>query len=338
MFSVRETPWHGLGAVLDEPPATVGEAIDASGLGWSVAKEPIAVDRGGQSDRDWWLPRCEEIPGFYATVRQDTREVLGIVGERYRLVQNHEAFAFIDQLLGSSIHFETAGSLHGGRRVWVLATLPEHVEVGGDDVRPYVLLMNSHDGSTAVIAATTPIRVVCQNTLNWGLANARQKFSIRHTEAVTQRVHEARRVLDLSINYYEQFKRFGDQLASERCTERQLRVVLDELYPSGTSHSASGRLEVGGGERDRGVRRLAAPAALERPALRPRARRWTREDPRPAARRRCLTRQGPAGSELTGPAMTERWKSPAYSPTMEDQGVGPRGRFPPWSVCNGYPN
>ncbi len=241
MFSVRETPWHGLGAVLDKPPATVAEAIEASGLGWSVAKEPIAVDRGEKPAADWWVPRCEEIPGFYATVRQDTREVLGIVGERYRLVQNHEAFTFIDQLLGSSINFETAGSLHGGRRVWVLATLPDHVEVGGDDVRPYVLLMNSHDGSTAVIAATTPIRVVCQNTLNWGLANARQKFSIRHTEAVTQRVHEARRVLDLSINYYEQFKRFGDQLASERCTERQLRTVLDELYPSGTSDSASDR-------------------------------------------------------------------------------------------------
>ena len=82
------------------------------------------------------------------------------------------------------MHFETAGSLHGGRRVWVLAQLPEHIEVGGDPVRPYVLLMNSHDGSTAVIAASTPIRVVCQNTLNWGLERARQKYSIRHTEKI----------------------------------------------------------------------------------------------------------------------------------------------------------
>ncbi len=105
----------------------------------------------------------------------------------------------------------------------------------------YVLLMNSHDGSTAVVAATTSVRVVCQNTLNWGLQNARQKFSIRHAEAVTQRVHEARRVLDLSIDYYEQFKRFGDQLASERCTERQLQAVLEELYPSGTGDSLSAR-------------------------------------------------------------------------------------------------
>jgi hypothetical protein len=95
MFSVRVTPWHGLGAVLDQAPATIAEAIEASGLGWSVAKEPIAVDRG-ETVADWSAPRCEEIPGFYATVRQDTREVLGIVGERYRIVQNHEAFAFVD--------------------------------------------------------------------------------------------------------------------------------------------------------------------------------------------------------------------------------------------------
>jgi len=144
MFSVRDTPWHGLGAVLERPPATISEAIEASGLAWGVAREPIAVDRGyAATVDDWWEPRCEEIPGYYATVRQDTRTVLGIVGERYRIVQNEEAFQFVDRLLGSALHFETAGSLHGGRRVWVLATLPDHVEVGGDAVRPYVLLMNS---------------------------------------------------------------------------------------------------------------------------------------------------------------------------------------------------
>jgi phage/plasmid-like protein (TIGR03299 family) len=234
MFSVRETPWHGLGAVLDEPPATIAEAIEASGLGWRVEREPIAVDRGDAATvDDWWKPRCEEIPGYYATVRQDSRTVLGIVGERYRIVQNDEAFQFVDQLLGSSLHFDTAGSLGGGRRVWVLATLPDYVVVGGDAVRPYVLLMNSHDGSTAVIAATTPVRVVCQNTLNWGLVRARQKFSIRHTDQISRRVHEARRVLDLSIDYYEQFRVTGNVLASKSCSERQLRRVLDELYPSG---------------------------------------------------------------------------------------------------------
>jgi phage/plasmid-like protein (TIGR03299 family) len=170
MFSVRKAPWHGLGVVL------VAEAIEASGLGWSVAKERIAVDRGDEPDDDWLLPRWEQIPGYYATVRQDTREVLGIVGERYRIVQNHDAFAFIDQLLGSSIHFETAGSLHGGR-VWVLATLPDHVEVGGDAVRPCVLLMNSHDGSTAVIAATTRRSVSSVRTPSTGVSGAHGRSS-----------------------------------------------------------------------------------------------------------------------------------------------------------------
>lgn len=227
MFSVREVPWHGLGAVLDRAPSTVAQAIHESGLGWTVQKKEIAL---AQLDAAPVPP----IPGYFATVREDTSTVLGIVGERYRIVQNAEAFSFVDQLLGSSIHFETAGSLHGGRRVWVLATLPDHIEVGGDPVRPYVLLLNSHDGSTAVVAATTPVRVVCQNTLNWGLRQARQKFSIRHTDAVAHRVHEARRVLDLSIDYYRQFKQLGDRLASERCTEQQLKRVLGELYPTGT--------------------------------------------------------------------------------------------------------
>jgi phage/plasmid-like protein (TIGR03299 family) len=132
MFSVREVPWHGLGVVLDRPPATIAEAMEVSGLGWRVEREPIAVDRGpAVSAGSVWDARFEEIPGYYATVRQDNGAVLGIVGERYPIVQNDEAFAFVDQLLGSSLHFETAGSLNAGRRVWVLATLPEHVMVGG---------------------------------------------------------------------------------------------------------------------------------------------------------------------------------------------------------------
>jgi phage/plasmid-like protein (TIGR03299 family) len=235
LFSVREAPWHGLGVVLDQPPATIAEAVELSSLGWRVEREPIAVDRGDVAMVDSiWDPRCEEIPGWWANVRQDTRAVLGIVGERYRIVQNVDAFAFIDQLLGSSMQFETAGSLHGGRRVWVLARLPEHIEVGGDPVRPYVLLMNGHDGSTAVVVASTPVRVVCQNTMTLALDRARRRYSIRHTEKVREHVHQARRVLELSVDYYRQFKALGDRLASERCTEGQLRRVLELLYPSGT--------------------------------------------------------------------------------------------------------
>lgn len=117
MFSVRKEPWHGLGAVLDQPPTTIAEAIELSRLEWRVEREPIAVDRGDAATvDDWWEPRCQEIPGFWANVRQDTRQVLGIVGDRYRIVQNIEAFEFVDQLIGSAMHFESAGSLHGVAR------------------------------------------------------------------------------------------------------------------------------------------------------------------------------------------------------------------------------
>ena len=86
MFSVRETPWHGLGAVLAQPPMTIAEAIERSGLGWRVEREPIAIDRGDAATaNESWLPRYEEIRGWWANVRQDTRQVLGIVGDRYRI-------------------------------------------------------------------------------------------------------------------------------------------------------------------------------------------------------------------------------------------------------------
>jgi hypothetical protein len=85
------------------------------------------------------------------------------------------------------------------------------------------------------------VRVVCQNTLNWGLARAHRRYSIRHTDKIREHVHEARRVLDLSVDYYQQFKHTGDQLAGERMSEVQLRRVLDGLYPSGTEDAASDR-------------------------------------------------------------------------------------------------
>ena len=211
MFSVRETPWHGLGAILER--AAVDDRRSDPSLLDRLAGRQVRADRGRPGLRP---PSPSMIGGSRgarrspATTRPSAKTpgtVLGIVGERYRIVQNEEAFQFVDQLLGSQLHFETAGSLHGGRRVWVLATLPDYVQVGGDAVRPYVLLMNSHDGSTAVIAATTPVRVVCQNTLNWGLlSGAAAVLDPPHRTDQPPRMHEARRILELSIDYYEQFR------------------------------------------------------------------------------------------------------------------------------------
>jgi len=124
MMSVRRTPWHRLGVVLDQRPATLAEALEASGLTWPVTKEPVHRSGG------------ERIDGFHATVREDTGRVLGIVGADYVVVQNQQCFAFLANLLGSELIFETAGSLWGGRQVFITAELPDHITVGGDDVRP----------------------------------------------------------------------------------------------------------------------------------------------------------------------------------------------------------
>ena len=140
------------------------------------------------------------------------------------------------------MHFETAGSLHGGRRVWVLAKLPEHIEVGGDPVRPYVLLMNSHDGSTAVVAASTPIRVVCQNTLNWGLrAGSPEVLDPSHREDPRARPPGPPRArpLDRLLPAVQTRRRPARDRAIHR--DPATLAYSTQLYPSGTDDTASDR-------------------------------------------------------------------------------------------------
>jgi phage/plasmid-like protein (TIGR03299 family) len=181
----------------------------------------------------------ELIParGFKANLREDTGEVLGIVSDEYEVVDNRDAFRFLDALIGSELHFETAGSLWGGRRVWVLARLPEYVELGGDLSATYVYVANSHDGSMAATAAVTPIRIRCANTLGAALrqaehgANAQRTFRFRHTGNLQTKFAEARKVLGMTIDYEKQFKALADRLALDPISETALeRRVLRHLW------------------------------------------------------------------------------------------------------------
>src|SRR4051794_9774101 len=160
MMSVRRVPWHRLGVVLDERPRTLAAALEAAGLTWTVAKEPL-YRAGGQP-----------VAGHHATVREDTDQVLGVVSGDYVVVQNSECFAFLENLLGSELIFETAGSLWAGRQVFITAQLPDHVTVGGDEVRPYVVLSAWHTGTGAIRAMTTPVRAVCANTVRAALGGS----------------------------------------------------------------------------------------------------------------------------------------------------------------------
>jgi phage/plasmid-like protein (TIGR03299 family) len=152
-------------------------------------------------------------------------------------VENVDAFRFLDALIGSEMHFETAGSLWGGRRVWVLARLPEYVELGGDLSATYIYVANSHDGSMAVTAAVTPIRIVCANTLGAALRQAehgvaaQRTFRFRHTGDLQAKFVEARQVLGMTIDYQKQFKELADRLALEPISALSLeRSVLRHLW------------------------------------------------------------------------------------------------------------
>ena len=111
MFYTREKPWHGVGPRVEEAPASA-DALRLAGLDWQVIQEPIFTDNE------------ELISGYKANVRDSDRKVLGVVSDRYKIVQNQEAFSFTDTLLGNGVRYETAGSLQEGRKVWLLARLP----------------------------------------------------------------------------------------------------------------------------------------------------------------------------------------------------------------------
>ena len=182
---------------------------------------------------------AELIPAraFKANLREDTGAVLGIVSDEYEVVDNRDAFRFLDALIGSELHFETAGSLWGGRRVWCLARLPEYIEFAGDPSATYIYVANSHDGSMAVTAAVTPIRIVCANTLGAALrqaehgANAQRTFRFRHTGNLQTKFAEARQVLGMTIDYQRQFKALADRLALEPMSQAALEHrVLRHLW------------------------------------------------------------------------------------------------------------
>jgi phage/plasmid-like protein (TIGR03299 family) len=165
-----EVPWHGLGVSVSHL-MTSEEALREANLNWSVNLEPVFLASG------------VEVPKTFAVVREDTQRALGIVGSRYTPLQNSDAFAFADALLPEGEgRYETAGSLNGGERVWMLAKVHEGEVVPGDLTQDYLLLTNRHDGLGPFQVLLTSVRVVCNNTLTRALnSKAAQAISFRHT-------------------------------------------------------------------------------------------------------------------------------------------------------------
>lgn len=218
MFYTREKPWHGLGVRVEDAPGSK-EALAAAGLDWRVIQKRM-VTRDG-------IP----IPGFQANLRETDNQVLGVVTDRYQVVQNEDAFAFTDELLGEGITYETAGSLQNGRRTWILAKLPQRYIISGDEITPYLVFMNSHDGSGAIKAAMTPVRVVCMNTLNLALATAKRSWSTNHVGDIRGKMEDARHTLLYADRYMAELGKAVDQLNRQKLSDRQVSEYIDALFP-----------------------------------------------------------------------------------------------------------
>ena len=218
MFYVREKPWHGLGTQVKEAP-TSSEALIYAGLNWQVTQEDVYTENG------------RKIFGYKVNTRSTDETALGIVSDRYKVVQNEDAFRFTDDLLGEGVVYETAGALQGGRKVWILARMPEKYIIAGDEITPYMVVMNSHDGSSGIKVAMTPIRVVCQNTLNLALNTAKRIWATKHTENVMSRVYEAKETLSLAGQYMGELGRGIDELSQIKLPDRKVLEFMQEFFP-----------------------------------------------------------------------------------------------------------
>lgn len=221
MFYVGETPWHGLGVSLNEAPS-ISEAINAAGLNWHVGLRDLFTTDGVRVSHR-------------ATVRDTDGSILGVVGPRYQPLQNADALDWFQPFVDSgeaSLH--TAGSLDGGKKVWVLAQLNRDpsVIVPGDEVRKFILLSNSHDGTTAVRPGFTPIRVVCANTLAAAHCSTASKLiRVRHTSKIASNLEKVREIMNAANADFEatadMFRHLASKAFNQADVRRYVKVLLD---------------------------------------------------------------------------------------------------------------
>lgn len=231
-FSVKEKPWHGLGQIVKQCP-TSAEAIKYAGLNYNVIKSPLYTKGSGiiENDNGIEIGGSEiEVPDYFANVRSDNNTVLGVVGKDYHIIQNREAFNFFDSIVGGGdgILYETAGALGNGERIFITAKLPDYIRVGnGDDVtEKYIFLTTSHDGSGSITAAFTPIRIVCQNTLNASLRNMSNVVRIKHTAGAKQRLEDAHKVMGLANTLSSQLENIFNYWTKVKVTDHEVRKLI----------------------------------------------------------------------------------------------------------------
>jgi phage/plasmid-like protein (TIGR03299 family) len=236
-FSVKEKAWHGLGQIVEGYP-TSAEAIKHAGLNYTVEKRKLFTydneNQNNDSDIDIIIPEIE-VPNFYATLRTDTEQVLGVVGKDYEVVQNRDAFTFFDSIVGGEgIMYETAGALGKGERIFITSKLPNYIKVGKDDlIEKYLFLTTSHDGYGSITAAFTPIRIVCNHTLNAALRNHSNSIKIRHTANAKERLEQAHHLMGISNNLSSELETIFNNWTKVHITDAEVkRLIQLALVPN----------------------------------------------------------------------------------------------------------
>lgn len=220
--------WHELGTVIPGGTSDVEEVLKLAAIDFEVHRRPVEYRTSLEGG-------TRVLPEHFVTVRGDTGAGLGVVGSKYEVLQNADAFTFLQDLVDKyDVTWESAGAVRDGRRVFISLRLPEAVTVDAaginDQIIPFIAALNSHDGSSMLHVVVTPWRPVCANTERFALRDAHTRWGVRHTRNVRDRIDEARRTLGLSVRYFEAFAAEEEALARTELAVAQFQQVIDDLW------------------------------------------------------------------------------------------------------------
>lgn len=213
-MNTRTATWEAVGSNISAA-TSVEEALKISGLDYTVEKVPVFLEDGTL------------IPGAFCTKKEGTNDTFGVVGSQFEIIQNQEALSFVDNLVSEGLTFVKAGENH--KMLYLIGKLPS-IEVLGDEVTPYLIFQNSHNGSTTLKATIAPLRIVCQNQFNLTFRKAVNKISLRHTKSIKGRLHTAQQVLLQNTEYLSEFQKQALGLAQEKVSKKQVDTLLDGIF------------------------------------------------------------------------------------------------------------